>query len=150
MLKENDPAPEFNLMSDSGEQVSLDTFRGKKIVLYFYPRDNTPGCTAEACAFRDDEIKYLEKGAVVVGVSPDSAASHQRFRIKYNLPFYLVSDPDLAVAKAYGAWGEKMVDGKAKGKLIRSTFVINEDGHIIKSFYRVNPRGHSAEVLEYL
>lgn len=150
MLAENTVAPDFTLLSDAGEPVSLSSFRGRKVVLYFYPKDDTPGCTTEACAFRDDESLYLMKGAVVVGVSPDDAASHSKFRAKYGLPFYLLSDPDHRVASLYGAWGVKNRYGKQVEGIIRSTFVIDENGKIIKAFYNVKPEGHSAEVLQYL
>ncbi|MCD6519136.1 MAG: peroxiredoxin, partial [Anaerolineae bacterium] len=107
MLKEGDLAPDFILLSDQGEEVTLSSFRGKKVVVYFYPKDNTPGCTKEACSFRDAHDEFLAKGAVVISISPDPPSSHQRFRAKYNLPFYLLCDTDHSVAKAYGAWGEK-------------------------------------------
>jgi len=112
MLKEGDVAPGFTLLNDAGEEISLGDFRGKKVVLYFYPRDNTPGCTKEACSFRDDYSLFLMKGAVVLGVSPDGQRSHQRFKTKFNLPFHLLSDPDHRVAEMYGAWGEKKMFGK--------------------------------------
>ena len=150
MIKENQVAPDFTLQSDTGELVTLSSFRGRKVVLYFYPKDDTPGCTTEACAFRDDESLYLMKGAVVVGVSPDDSASHTKFRAKYELPFYLLSDPDHKVASLYGAWGKKQSFGKTVEGIIRSTFVIGEDGKVIKAFPAVKPAGHSAEVLQYL
>ena len=150
MIKENQVAPDFTLQSDTGELVTLSSFRGRKVVLYFYPKDDTPGCTTEACAFRDDESLYLMKGAVVVGVSPDDSASHTKFRAKYELPFYLLSDPVHKVASLYGAWGKKQSFGKTVEGIIRSTFVIGEDGKVIKAFPAVKPAGHSAEVLQYL
>ncbi|MCE5258696.1 MAG: thioredoxin-dependent thiol peroxidase [Chloroflexi bacterium] len=150
MITENQIAPDFTLQSDTGELVTLSSFHGRKVVLYFYPKDDTPGCTTEACAFRDDQSLYLMKGAVVIGISPDDAASHGKFRAKYGLPFYLLSDPDHAVASLYGAWGKKQSFGKMVEGIIRSTFVIGEDGGIVKVFSPVKPEGHSAEVLKYL
>jgi len=150
MLHENDVAPDFTLLSDRGEEVSLSSFRGQRVVVYFYPKDNTPGCTKEACSFRDDYDLFLEKGAVVIGISPDSTASHERFRAKHGLPFYLLSDPDHAVAERYGAWGEKVSYGKRTVGILRSTFVVGEDGRIIKVFPKVSPEGHAQEVLKYL
>ena len=150
MLHENDLAPDFSLRSDHGEEVSLSSFRGQRVVVYFYPKDNTPGCTKEACSFRDDYDLFLEKGAVVIGISPDSTASHERFRAKHGLPFYLLSDPDHAVAERYGAWGEKVSYGKRTVGILRSTFVVGEDGRIIKVFPKVSPEGHAQEVLKYL
>ncbi len=150
MLKENEFAPDFTLISDQEEEITLSAFRGKKVVLYFYPKDDTPGCTKEACSFRDDYSQFLMKGAVVIGVSPDQPASHQKFRAKFALPFYLLSDPDHKVAEMYGAWGEKNTYGKISQGIIRSTFVIDEEGKIIKVFPKVKPEGHAQEVLAYL
>ncbi len=150
MLPEKQPAPEFCLESDMGERLCLSDLRGKKVVLYFYPKDDTPGCTTEACSFRDDYALFTMKGAVVVGISPDSVASHGKFRAKHSLPFYLLSDPDHAVAELYGAWGEKKAYGKTHEGILRSTFVIDEDGQIIKAFPNVKPDGHAQEVLAYL
>ena len=150
MVKENELAPDFELLSDEGEKVSLSSFRGKKVVLYFYPKDDTPGCTKEACSFRDDYGQFLSKGAVVIGVSPDSGTSHGKFRAKYGLPFYLLSDPDHQVASQYGAWGEKKNYGKTYEGIIRSTFVIDEQGKVTKAFTNVKPEGHAQEVLQYL
>ncbi|MGI5916102.1 MAG: thioredoxin-dependent thiol peroxidase [Anaerolineae bacterium] len=150
MLQENTQAPDFTLTSDQAEEVSLSSFRGKKVVLYFYPRDDTPGCTKEACSFRDDYSLFTMKGAVVIGVSPDREESHSRFRAKYGLPFYLLSDPDHRVSEMYGAWGEKRRGGEVTEGIIRSTFVIDEEGVIIKVFPRVKPEGHAREVLAVL
>ena len=150
MVAEHELAPDFTLTSDEGEEITLSSFRGKKVVLYFYPKDDTPGCTKEACSFRDDYSPFTMKGAVVIGVSPDDTASHKKFRAKYGLPFYLLSDPDHRVASLYGAWGEKKMYGKTYEGIIRSTFVIGEDGKIIKAFPKVNPEGHAQEVLPYL
>jgi len=150
MLKEGDLAPDFTLLSDQGEEVTLSSFRGKKVVVYFYPKDNTPGCTKEACSFRDAYDEFLAKGAVVIGISPDPPSSHQRFRARYNLPFYLLCDTDHSVAKAYGAWGEKKSFGRTYQGIIRSTFVLDEEGRIIKVFPKVRPAEHAQEVLQYL
>ena len=150
MLAENILAPDFTLTSDQDEAITLSQFRGKKVVLYFYPKDDTPGCTKEACSFRDDYSQFLGKGAVVIGVSPDGEDSHREFRAKFGLPFYLLSDPDHAVAAMYGAWGEKRNYGRVYEGILRSTFVIGEDGKIIKVFSKVKPEGHAQEVLPYL
>ncbi len=150
MIAENEKAPEFTLTSDRGEAISLSAFRGKKVVLYFYPKDDTPGCTTEACSFRDAYDDMLAKGAVVMGVSPDKEASHGRFRDKYGLPFYLLSDPDHAVAEAYGAWGEKVRYGKTYEGILRTTFVIDENGVVSRVFPNVKPDGHAQQVLAAL
>ena len=150
MLAEKDLAPDFTLTSDTGEAVTLSAFRGKKVVLYFYPKDDTPGCTKEACSFRDDYSLFMMKGAVVIGVSPDGAESHQKFKAKFGLPFYLLSDPDHAVAVKYGAWGEKKMYGKTYMGILRSTYVIDENGLIVRAFPNVKPDGHAQEVLAAL
>lgn len=150
MVKEGDMAPDFTLPSDQDEQVTLSSFRGKKVVVYFYPKDDTPGCTKEACSFRDANSLFMAKGAVVIGISPDDATSHQRFRAKHGLPFHLLSDMDHQVAEAYGAWGEKKMYGRSYEGIIRSTFVVGEDGKVIKAFPKVKPEDHATEVLEYL
>jgi peroxiredoxin Q/BCP len=149
MLSEDSMAPDFTLLSDAGE-VSLSEYRGKKVVLYFYPKDNTPGCTAEACSFRDDHAQLIAAGAVVLGVSPDPIKQHIRFKSMFSLPFALLSDPDHSVAEMYGAWGEKTMYGKITMGIIRSTFVIDEEGRIIKVFRKVKVEGHSQEVLAAL
>jgi thioredoxin-dependent peroxiredoxin len=150
MVTENELAPDFTLQADDGESVTLSSFHGRKVVLYFYPKDDTPGCTTEACSFRDDYSQFLMKGAVVIGVSPDDAVSHGQFRAKFGLPFYLLSDGDHKVASLYGAWGEKKLYGKTYEGIIRSTFVIGENGKIIKAFIKVIPEGHAQQVLQYL
>jgi peroxiredoxin Q/BCP len=150
MVKEGDKAPDFSLEDDSGNRVSLSDFSGKKVVLYFYPKDNTPGCTKEACSFRDEYDAILEKGAVVIGISADSATSHGNFKKKYSLPFYLLSDPGKQVMQAYGAWGEKKMYGKTYMGTLRSTFIIGETGIILKVFPKVTPDEHGKEVLGYL
>jgi peroxiredoxin Q/BCP len=148
MLEQGTLAPDFTLPTDGGGEVSLSDYRGKKVVLYFYPKDDTPGCTTEACNFRDDYSQILASGAVVLGVSPDTVRSHDKFKLKYELPFALLSDPDHEVAETYGAWGEKKMYGKTYMGIIRSTFIIDEEGRIVKVFPRVRPKNHSQQVLE--
>jgi peroxiredoxin Q/BCP len=149
MIKEGQKAPDFTLASSEGE-VSLRGLKGKNVVLYFYPKDDTPGCTREACAFRDAQAAIKKTGAVVLGVSPDSVAAHEKFRGKYKLNFPLLSDPDKAVAKKYGAFGEKLLYGKKLVGMIRSTFIIDGAGVVRKVFPRVRVDGHDAKVLEAL
>lgn len=150
MLTEGTLAPNFTLMNVSGEQISLTDFLGKTVVVYFYPKDDTPGCTKEACSFRDWYDTLIEKGVVVIGISPDNQASHQKFKEKYNLPFYLVSDEDHQVAELYGAWGEKSMYGKKYFGIIRSTFVIDAEGKLQKVFKKVQTEKHAEEILEIL
>jgi peroxiredoxin Q/BCP len=150
MLAEGTVAPDFTLPSDGGSEVTLSDYRGKKVVLYFYPKDNTPGCTTEACNFRDDYSQIVAAGAVVLGVSPDSVKSHDGFKLKLNLPFALLSDPGHEVAELYGAWGEKKMYGRTYMGILRSTFVIDEEGTIIKVFPKVRVKDHSEEVLSVL
>lgn len=150
MLKQGQKAPSFTLASGEGGTVALEDFRGKPVVLYFYPKDDTPGCTREACAFRDTHARIRKAGAVVLGVSPDSVASHQKFRDKYKLSFPLLSDPDKLVAKQFGAWGEKMLYGKKVVGMIRSTFIIDGQGVVRKVFPKVRVDGHADQVLEAL
>ena len=148
MVQEGKKAPEFELESSEGGEVKLKDLRGKTVVLYFYPKDDTPGCTREACAFRDNQAALKKKGVVVLGVSGDSLASHEKFKSKYKLNFPLLSDPDRAVAKKYGAWGEKVLYGKKTVGMIRSTFVIDGEGVVRKVFPRVKVDGHAEKVLE--
>jgi peroxiredoxin Q/BCP len=150
MVKEGKPAPTFTLASSEGGEVSLEDLKGKTVVLYFYPKDDTPGCTKEACAFRDSQAALKKKGAVVLGVSGDPLAAHEKFKAKYKLNFPLLSDPDKAVAKKYGAWGEKVMYGKKVTGMIRSTFVIDKEGVVRKVFPRVRVDGHADRVLEAL
>jgi peroxiredoxin Q/BCP len=150
MLKAGDRAPAFSLHADGGDRVSLKDFKGRKVVLYFYPRDDTSGCTTEACEFRDNWKTVQALGAVVLGVSPDSTASHDKFKTKYRLPFPLLADPDHSIAEAYGAWGEKSMYGRKYQGILRSTFVIDEKGRIATVFPKVKPKGHAAEVLAAL
>jgi thioredoxin-dependent peroxiredoxin len=150
MVSEGSPAPEFSLRSDTGETVSLSSLRGKPVVLYFYPKDDTPGCTAQACAVRDSWTDFEKAGAVVLGVSPDGEESHVKFRDKFNLPFTLLSDPDRVAAKAYDVWVEKTNYGKTSMGIQRSTFVIDADGSTAKVLRNVKPDTHAEKVLEAL
>lgn len=143
-------APDFTLRSDSGESVTLSGLRGRPVVLYFYPRDDTPGCTVEACEFRDAWGDVEKAGAVVLGVSPDDVPSHGRFRTKFQLPFPLLADPDHRVAELYGVWGEKSMYGRTFFGILRTTFVIDPGGRVRQVFERVKPKGHAARVLEAL
>lgn len=149
-LTVGDKAPEVLGFSENGEEVRLDTFKGKKLVLYFYPKDNTPGCTSEACNLRDNYEALRAEGYEVVGVSPDSAASHQRFKAKYELPFTLVSDGDHTLLEAFGAWGEKTMCGRKYMGVLRSTFLIDENGVITKTFgpKEVKVKEHAAQILK--
>lgn len=148
MLKEGDKAPEFTLKDTNGKTVSLKDFRGKKVVLYFYPKDDTPGCTKEACSFRDNLPAFGDLNAVVLGVSADTEESHRKFTSKYNLPFTLLSDPDKKVIQEYGVWKEKNMYGKKSMGIERTTFVIDEQGRIMKVFPKVKVDGHVEEVME--
>ena len=150
MLKVGAKAPSFELMSDQGKKVSLKDFAGKKVVLYFYPRDNTPGCTKEACSFSENIKRVQRAGAVVLGVSADSVASHQKFRDKFNLGFPLLSDPDKKVIRDYGVWKEKNMYGKKMMGIERTTFIIDEKGKIQHIFPKVKVDGHTEEVLKNL
>jgi peroxiredoxin Q/BCP len=150
MLKPGDPAPAFSLASDGGGTIALRDLKGKKIVLYFYPKDDTSGCTTEACEFRDKWKAVQGAGAVVLGVSPDSVASHEKFKAKFKLPFPLLADPDHAVAEAYGVWGDKSMYGRKYKGILRSTFIIDQTGRIAAVFLKVKPKGHAAQVLAAL
>lgn len=149
-LKVGDKAPAFSLKDAAGKTVKLSDFKGKKVVLYFYPKDDTPGCTKEACGFRDDHTTLQERGIVVLGVSADGQASHQKFIAKYNLPFTLLSDPDHVVMEKYGAWGEKNMYGKIVTGVLRSTFIIDEQGKLEHIFRRVKTDTHSQDVLKVI
>ena len=140
-------APGFALVDTDGQQVELEDFRGKKVVLWFYPRDDTPGCTREACEFRDAKDDFDEAGAVVVGISPDGVESHQRFRAKYGLPLILLADPEHQALEAYGVWKERVRDGKTSMGVERSTFLIDEEGILIAAKRQVQVDGHAAEML---
>lgn len=150
MIKEGQKAPGFALPNEDGNIVSLNDFRGKKVVLYFYPKDNTSGCTAEACSFRDVYDDILKKGAVVLGVSADSQRSHMNFKTKYELPFHLLADTEKDTIQEYGAWGEKKMYGKPYTGILRSTFIIDEEGTVMKIFPKVSPKEHAEEVLALL
>lgn len=143
-------APDFSLADADGKQWSLADFAGSAFVLYFYPRDDTPGCTVEACGFRDSGAEFAARGVRVVGVSPDSAASHDKFRRKHALSFILLSDPEKKTLAAYGAYGEKTMYGKKTMGVIRSTFIIDGKGIVKKAFPKVTPAGHAAQVLAAL
>jgi len=148
MLTPGTPAPPFELQTDAGDIVRLADLRGKTVVLYFYPKDDTSGCTTQACEFRDHWRDVEKAGAVVLGVSPDGVASHAKFKKKYQLPFPLLADPDHAVAERYGAWGEKSMYGRKYSGILRTTFVIDGSGRIVRVFEKVKPKGHAAQVLE--
>ena len=150
MLEVGTKAPEFTLPDKDGNNVSLSEFRGKKVVLYFYPKDNTPGCTRQACAFAGAYSQFEAIGAVVIGVSRDSQASHQRFAEKNSLPFILLSDPERQAIEAYGVWQETKNYGKVSMGVVRSTYIIDEDGVIEKVMPKVKPDTNAAEILEYL
>ena len=150
MPAEGDPAPDFTLSSDSGEQVRLSDLRGKPVVLYFYPKDDTPGCTTQACGIRDAWGEFERAGAVVLGVSPDNERSHVKFKEKYELPFALLADTEHATAEDYGVWVEKTYAGKKYMGVERSTFVIDADGKIAKELRRVKPDTHADDVLAAL
>ena len=149
-MREGEAAPDFELATDSGERVRLSDLRGRPVVLYFYPKDDTPGCTKQARSFRDAYGEFEERGATILGVSPDSEASHARFKEKFGLPFTLLADPDHEVAEQYGVWVEKMNYGKKSMGIKRSTFVIDAEGNVAKAMLGVSPDGHADVVLEAL
>ena len=144
------PAPEFSLNDDEGRTRVLSEFKGTKVVLYFYPKDDTPGCTTEACNFRDDYSAYVDAGITILGISPDSVKSHQEFREKYKLPFSLLADEDHKVAEAYGVWDKKRFMGKEYMGVLRTTFIVDEKGRIAYVFEDVKPADHSKEILALL
>lgn len=148
MLEVGTKAPSFKLEDDQGNIRTLEEFKGKKVILYFYPKDNTPGCTKQACGFAELYPQFQEKGAVVIGVSKDSVASHKKFKEKYNLPFILLSDPELECIKAYDVWKEKKVFGKVGMGIVRSTYLINEEGLIEKAFEKVKSTENPQDMLE--
>ncbi len=149
-LKEGNKAPNFTGVDQNGESVSLDQYKGKKVVLYFYPKDNTPGCTAEACNLRDNYSDLLEKGMNVIGVSPDSEESHKKFIKKFDLPFRLISDPDKEILKLYEAWGEKKLYGRTYDGVLRKTYIISEDQTIEKIFEKVKTKDHTNQIYQEL
>ncbi len=150
MVEEGKAAPDFELVDDEGATVRLSDFRGRPVVLYFYPKDDTPGCTKEACGFRDAYAEYEQRGAVILGVSPDGEESHAAFKSKFSLPFPLLADPDRTAARAYDVWREKNMYGKKSMGIVRSTFVIDADGNVVKAMYGVKPVGHAEKVLAAL
>ena len=150
MVEEGKPAPDFTLTSDAGEEVTLSSFRGSPVILYFYPKDDTPGCTAQACGIRDEYADFREAGAVVLGVSPDDERSHTKFKQKYELPFTLLADTEHSVAEDYDVWKERSMYGKTFMGIERSTFVIDADGTVARAFRKVKPDEHARLVLDAL
>ena len=150
MLEVGTLAPDFTLPDKDGNPVTLSSFRGRKVVVYFYPRDNTPGCTRKACAFAKAYDAFAQKNVVVIGISKDSVASHQKFAQKYELPFILVSDPELQAIQGFGVWQEKKNYGKVSMGVVRSTFILNEEGVVEKVFPKAKPDTNASEILEYL
>jgi peroxiredoxin Q/BCP len=150
VIEAGKPAPDFELQSDTGETVRLSALRGKPIVLYFYPKDNTSGCTTQACGIRDAWAEFTAAGAVVLGISPDGVASHAKFKESYDLPFTLLADSDHAVSEAYGVWAEKSRYGRTYMGILRSTFVIDADGNIARVLANVQPATHADDVLAAL
>jgi peroxiredoxin Q/BCP len=150
VVEEGKPAPDFELKSDSGESVKLSDLRGKQVVLYFYPKDDTPGCTTQACGIRDAYGDFEQAGAVVLGVSPDDERSHVKFKKKFDLPFTLLADEEHRVAEEYGVWAEKKFMGRKYWGVERSTFVIGEDGNVKKVMHKVKPDTHADDVLATL
>lgn len=149
-LAVGDQAPDFEAVTDQGTKLHLQALRGKRVILYFYPKDDTSGCTTQACGFRDHYLEIEEKNGIVLGVSPDDVASHQKFKTKYNLPFTLVVDADHAIAEAYGVWGEKSMYGKTYMGIIRSHFVIDETGKIADVQYKVSPTDSTKKAMQAL
>ena len=149
-MNAGDKAPAFSLTNTGGKTVKLSDFKGKKLVLYFYPKDATPGCTKEACAFRDDYAQLKKRGVEVVGVSADDQKSHQKFTEKYSLPFTLLSDPGHEMIEAYGAWGEKSLYGRKFMGILRMTYIIDEQGRIVHIFKKVKPETHGQDVLKVI
>ena len=150
MLETGTKAPEFSLPDQNGEVHTLEEYKGRKVILYFYPKDNTPGCTKQACGFGELYPQFREKGAVVIGVSKDSVSSHKRFEEKYGLPFTLLADPELSCIKAYDVWQEKKNYGKVSMGVVRTTYLIDEEGTIIKAFGKVKAAENPAQMLEEL
>lgn len=150
MISENTTAPNFKLLDETGEPRALSDYLGKPVVLYFYPKDDTPGCTKEACSFRDDYSVYQDAGIIILGVSPDKPKSHAKFKAKYNLPFTLLTDEDHKVCELYGVWGLKKFMGREYEGVLRTTFLIDEHGMVKKVFPNVKPDGHSSQVLAAL
>lgn len=150
MLEVGQKAPAFQGINQNGEPISLESLQGKRVILYFYPKDNTPGCTAEACSLNDKNAYFIGKGFVIVGVSPDSMDSHRKFADKFNLTFHLLADPDKAITQAFGAWGEKKNYGKTYIGLLRTTYVISADGLIEHVFPKVDTKTHAEQIIQAL
>lgn len=150
MLNENDLAPDFELAADDGSNVRLSDLRGQKVILFFYPKANTSGCTVEACEFRDLQPDFQEQGALILGISPDTVEDQARFRADFELPYRLLADADHAVAEAYGVWKQRSMYGRKFMGVERTTFLIDEDGRIAKVFRKVTPKGHAQDVLQAL
>lgn len=150
MIEKGQPAPDFTLASDEGSDVTLSDLRGRKVILYFYPKDDTPGCTTEACEFRDSLPRFDGLETLVLGVSPDSVESHRKFRDKFDLTFPLLADEDHAVAEAYGVWKEKNMYGRKYMGVERSTFLIGEDGNVVDFWRKVKPKGHAERLADLL
>jgi thioredoxin-dependent peroxiredoxin len=149
-LQVGDTAPDFTAVTDEGKTVKLSDYRGKRVIVYFYPKDDTPGCTTQACSFRDNYVQLEERNAVVLGISPDDQESHQKFKLKFNLPFTLLVDEDHAITEAYGAWGEKTNFGKTYMGVIRSQVVIDEHGKVVATKYNVKPDDSVPQALDAL
>ena len=149
-LKEGDLAPAIKARDENGELITLEEYKGKKVVLFFYPKDNTPGCTAEACDLRDNYARFMKEGFEIIGVSADSELSHRNFKSKYELPFRLISDVDKKVLQDYGAWGEKKMYGKSYMGILRTTFIINEEGYVEKILRKVKTKEHSEQIFTEL
>jgi peroxiredoxin Q/BCP len=149
-LSKGDKAPDFSGLNQNNELISLDLFKGKKLILYFYPKDNTPGCTAESCNLNDNYQSWLSKGYEVVGVSPDSVASHKKFADKFNFGFNLIADPETKILQAYGVWGEKSMYGRKYMGVLRTTFVIDENGIIVDVFEKVDTKKHTEQIVKAL
>lgn len=147
MLEVGIKAPDFTLLNQNGDNISLSDYRGRKVILYFYPKDNTPGCTKQACGFAENYPQFTDKGAVILGVSKDSVASHKKFEEKYQLPFVLISDPELVAIKAYDVWQEKNMYGKKVMGVVRTTYLINEEGYIEKVFGKVKAAENANQML---
>ncbi len=150
LLKKGDLAPAFKGVNQNGEEISLSDYKGKKVILYFYPKDNTPGCTAETCNLNDNYEMWLSKGYEVIGVSPDSVASHKKFADKFNLGFNLIADTEKEILKAYGAWGEKKMYGKSYMGVLRTTYIIGSDGNIEEVFEKVKTKDHTNQIISTL
>ena len=147
MLEVGIKAPDFTLLNQNGDNISLSDYRGQKVILYFYPKDNTPGCTKQACGFAENYPQFIDKGAVILGVSKDTVASHKKFEEKYQLPFVLISDPELVAIKAYDVWQEKNMYGKKVMGVVRTTYLINEEGYIEKVFGNVKAAENANQML---